>query len=194
MALDLGGIAKGYALDRIAEMLRRRGVTRGLLSFGQSSMVALGTPVGAPGWTLALRRPEGGFAGLVTLKDRALSVSATFGHSIEIAGRRYGHVLDPRTGNPVDRNLEASVVAVNAALAEALSKALMVLDENRGIALIERIPGAEGLLLEAGGKSWQSCGWARAVSFVPLNRDGQGRHVPAKHAAEARASGKSQAR
>ncbi len=165
MALDLGGIGKGYGLDRAVERLRGQGVTNALLNFGQSSLWALGRPPGTEGWRLALRRPNGGIAGFVRLVDRALSVSASLGQSRSIAGKRYGHVIDPRTGRPVERDLMACVVAPGAAQAEALSTALLVLGEVEGLALIEGLDGVDGLLLDANGARWRTAGWQTATSF-----------------------------
>lgn len=165
MALDLGGIGKGYALDRMIERLRGQGVTDALLSFGQSSLWALGRPTDAEGWRLALRRPDGGIAGFVTLADRALSISASLGQSRRIAGKRYGHVIDPRTGRPVERDLLACIVAPGAALAEALSTALVVLGEVEGLALVERTEGVEALVLDANGNQWMTMGWDAATRF-----------------------------
>jgi hypothetical protein len=94
--------------------------------------------------------PEGGFAGLLTLRDLALSVSGSLGQWTEIGGRRYGHVLDPRSGQALTRRREALVVAPTASLAEALSTALLVLGEAEGPALVASQPGCESLLLDAG--------------------------------------------
>ncbi len=165
MALDLGGIGKGYALDRMIEGLRGQGVTDALLSFGQSSLWALGHPTDAEGWRLALRRPDGGIAGFVTLAGRALSISASLGQSRQIAGKRYGHVIDPRTGRPVERDLLVCVVAPGAALAEALSTALVVLGEVEGLVLVEGMEGVEALLLDANGNQWMTTGWGAATRF-----------------------------
>ena len=165
MALDLGGIGKGYALDRMIERLRGQGVTDALLNFGQSSLWALGRPTDAAGWRLALRRPDGGIAGFVTLADRALSVSASLGRNQRIAGKRYGHVIDPRTGRPVERDLLACVVAPSAAQAEALSTALVVLGEVEGLALVEGMEEVEVLLLDANGARWATTGWNAATRF-----------------------------
>ena len=165
MALDLGGIGKGYVLDRAVERLRGQGVANALLSFGQSSLWALGRPTGTEGWRLALRRPNGGIAGFVTLMDRALSVSASFGQSRSVAGKRYGHIINPCTGRPVERDLLACVVAPSAAQAEALSTALLVLGEVEGLALIQGLDGVEALLLDAKGTQWRTVGWQTATSF-----------------------------
>lgn len=165
--LELGGIAKGWALDRIAEALRAAGIRSALLSFGQSSVWAIGAPPGEAGWRLLVRTPAGGYAGIATLRDRALSVSGSVGQGIEIAGHRYGHVLDPRTGAPLQHAAQAVVLAPTAAWAEALSKALLVLPPAEGIALLDASRDRAGLLLEADGQRHESRGWAEAARFEP---------------------------
>ena len=166
-AIDLGGVAKGYALDRVRAQLGPS-VDAALLSFGQSSTWAIGRPRGADGWRLLARGPDGGFAGVLTLRDRALSVSGSLGQWSEIAGRRYGHVIDPRSGEPLTRSREALVVTADATLAEALSKALLVLGPQEGIALIEDWPGAEALLIDEDGGVWRTRGWQDETHFEPV--------------------------
>jgi len=170
-AIDLGGIAKGWALDRMLPVLRAEGVTSALLSFGQSSVQALGAPPDAPGWRLLARAPEGGFAGIVVLRDVALSVSGSLGQWSQIEKRRFGHVLDPRSGWPLDARREALVVAPSGELAEVLSTALLVLGEEQGIALVARREGCEALLLDADGRRWSTPGWQRATAFEPIDGD-----------------------
>jgi thiamine biosynthesis lipoprotein len=166
--IDLGGIAKGYALDRVREKLPAS-IGAALLSFGQSSAWAMGHPPDAPGWRLLARAPDGGFAGVITLRDRALSVSGSLGQSREIAGRRYGHVIDSRSGRPLEERRQALVVSDDATDAEALSKALLVLGPVEGIALIEEWPGAEALLLDADGRSWRTEGWDATTQFETVS-------------------------
>lgn len=169
MAIDLGGVAKGFALDRAQPILREAGVESALLNFGQSSTLALGAPPGSPdGWRLLARAPEGGFAGVLTLRDRALSVSGSLGQWTEIEGRRYGHVIDPRSGRPLLQRREALVVAPDATLAEALSKALLVLGEREGIEVVASRPGCEGMLLGEGGLQVATPGWQAATRYEPL--------------------------
>jgi thiamine biosynthesis lipoprotein len=164
-SVNLGGVAKGFALDRVRPLLRDHGVEAALLNFGQSSTWAVGAPPDGPGWRLLARAPDGGFAGVLTLRDRALSVSGSLGQWTEIEGRRYGHVLDPRSGRPLVRRREALVVAPSATLAEALSKALLVLGEAEGVALVAAQPDCEGLLLDANGGRFATPGWERATRF-----------------------------
>ncbi|MBI3798840.1 MAG: FAD:protein FMN transferase [Deltaproteobacteria bacterium] len=159
MAIDLGGIGKGYALDQLTHLLKKQGLSRALLDFGQSSIWALGTPPDAEGWHLLVQQPNGETADLITLHDEALSVSGSLGQTFVVNGNRYGHVIDPRSGEPLRRDLLACVIAPNATQAEALSKALLILGEHKGIALLQRFPGVEGLLVEAGGRRWLTPGW-----------------------------------
>jgi thiamine biosynthesis lipoprotein len=168
MSVDLGGIAKGYALDEIVRLLRERGFASALLSFGQSSAWALGAPPGEPAWCLLLRAPAGGFSGDVCLRDQAFSVSSSFGRASEIAGRRYGHVIDPRSGRALERAAQASVVAASATLAEALSTALVVLEPREGIAVVEGLPAAEALVAVEGAAPLRSSGFDRATGFETL--------------------------
>jgi thiamine biosynthesis lipoprotein len=167
-SVELGGVAKGYALDRLAEDARAAGVAGALLSFGQSSVVALGAPADAEAWRLLLRDAEAGFAGAIALRDQALSVSATLGQWSEIEGRRVGHLVDPRSGEPLGGARLAAVLAPSGAEAEAWSKALLVLGAERGLELASAEPGIEALLVDAAGATRATPGFAKAARFEPL--------------------------
>ena len=167
VAVNLGGVAKGYAIDRMLPILARHGIEDALLNFGQSSTWALGRPVDAPGWRLLARGPGDDFLGILTLEDRALSVSGSLEQWVEIAGRRYGHVLDPRSGEPLAQRRQSMVLAGDATLAEALSKAVLVLGEREGLALVEAQPDCEALLVDADGGVWRTGGWNEATRFEP---------------------------
>src|SRR5262245_17411627 len=126
MALDLGALGKGIALDRIAHRLRRGGCRSALVNFGESSLVAIGRPPRGR-WRVALRHPDGGFAGELTLDDHACSAAATWGQTMRLRRAVLGHIVDPRTGRPVRHRAQASVLASSATVAEAVSTALLVL-------------------------------------------------------------------
>ncbi len=125
--IDLDGIAKGWAVDRCVSELRSAGVERALLSFGESSLYAIGAPLGTKGWDVMLRDLSTHRAlGTLRLRDQAASVSAVFGHERRIGGRRVGHIIDPRNGLPLQSLAMAVVVADSATDAEAFSKALLI--------------------------------------------------------------------
>ena len=149
--LDFGSIGKGWAIDRALTVLREAGVTRALLHGGTSTVMALGTPPGAAAWQIELvevsgQNPAGdGGPRTVALVDAALSVSATWGRTQRDArGREQGHVLDPRTGEPVAGPHRAAVVGPTALLTDVLSTALLV----SGPPLLPRLgefgPGVHG--------------------------------------------------
>jgi thiamine biosynthesis lipoprotein len=125
MSLALDAFAKGVALDQVARLVRDRGFPA-LLNFGESSLLAVGRPPGGR-WHVALRDRRGGFVGTFTLRDRACSTSAVNGRGWAVGARTIGHVVDPRTGQPLERDAQVTVLARSAAVAEALSTALLVL-------------------------------------------------------------------
>jgi thiamine biosynthesis lipoprotein len=133
LRLDLGAFGKGVALDRIARVLARRGAS-GILNFGESSLRTVGPPA-RRGWLVMLRHPVEGFAGRFTVRHGACSTSATFGQCLRVRDRLIGHVFDPRSGTSVRRDAQVTVLAASAAVAEAVSTALLVL----GPSAIERI-------------------------------------------------------
>lgn len=123
--LNFGAIGKGYALDRMGELLRARGARRALLSAGHSSVLALGGK--GRGWPVDLRpRLASRRVGRLWIKNGAVGTSGAGEQFIEIDGRRYGHVIDPRTGRPADGVLGASVITKDAATADALSTAFLI--------------------------------------------------------------------
>jgi thiamine biosynthesis lipoprotein len=123
VSIDLGGIAKGHALDCAAAILRGAGVTSALLHGGTSSVVAIGGPQGGHAWRIAIG-PEPD-AHVVALRDTALSVSDPAGHCSPDTGA--GHIVDPRTGRPAAVGARVAVIGRSARLADAWSTALVVL-------------------------------------------------------------------
>jgi thiamine biosynthesis lipoprotein len=143
--LNLGAVGKGYALDRVAETLRSNDVGRTLLSAGRSSLLAIGRH--GRGWSIDLvspRRPAP--LARVWLRDAALGTSGAGTQFATIDGKRYGHVIDPRSGAPSEGMLSASVICRSATDADALSTAFFVGGPTLAQRYCEQHPGVLALL------------------------------------------------
>jgi thiamine biosynthesis lipoprotein len=143
--LDLGGIAKGYAVDRVVGILKRRGVVAALVSAGGSSVFGLGSPPDGAGWTVAIQDPvnSGRTAFDVQLRDRALSVAGSSDKFFEADGRTYSHIMDPRSGRPVHGVLSVAVLSSDATSGDALDDALFVLGPEGSRNYLRRLNGIE---------------------------------------------------
>jgi thiamine biosynthesis lipoprotein len=148
MKLHLGGIGKGYAVDRAAEILRARGVANFMIQSG-GDLLASGRRGSRP-WRVGIQDPRGAadtsFAAL-DLQDAALSTSGDYERFFMRDGRRYHHILDPDTGQPAAGNRSVSIVAKSSTLADGLATGVFVLGPETGMALIERLPGVEGVIV-----------------------------------------------
>lgn len=177
--IDLGGIAKGYAVDRAVAVLKRHGVTSALLSAGGSTIYALGAPPGKPAWEIEVQDPvePDKIATRVRLKDRALSVSGSNEKFFELNGARYSHVMDPKTGRPVQGVLSVAVITDDGTSGDALDNVFYVLGAERGRALVNKFSASEVIFfLPDSRKKWkmvrvQSLSGAMLNSRNPAGRD-----------------------
>lgn len=127
--IDPGGIGKGYAVDRMAEILRREGADSAFISAAGSSLYGLGAPPSeSRGWRVEIRDPRGGKQPVeeVFLKDESLSTSGSQEKFFEAEGKVYAHIMDPRTGYPSQGRLQVSVVAPRAIDSEAWTKPIFI--------------------------------------------------------------------
>ncbi|MDR1329345.1 MAG: FAD:protein FMN transferase [Oscillospiraceae bacterium] len=147
--IDLGGIAKGYASDKAAELLRSEGVKSAIINLG-GNVYALGSRPGGAAWRVAVRDPFDGakYIGSLELRDLAAVTSGGYERYFEENGVRYHHIMDPRTGYPADSGLASvTVVSENGTLADGLSTGLFVLGKERAVELWRENKGLFELVL-----------------------------------------------
>jgi thiamine biosynthesis lipoprotein len=149
MSIDLGGIGKEYAVDRVAQLAQEHRIQNALVDFGQDVRVN-GQPPGRPAWHIGLEDPKnpGRCWTGVAIRDRAVATSGDYLRKFELNGRRFGHILDPRTGYPVNNGCRAvTVIAPTCTFAGALSTTAFILGEDDGLRMIESCLGAEGCII-----------------------------------------------
>lgn len=149
MALDFGGFGKEYAVDAVAKLAVEHRLPCALVDFGHD-LRAVGAPPGRPAWHIGLEDPQapGRSNGSVALVNRGIASSGDYLRGFTIEGRRYGHIIDPRTGWPVANGcVQANVVASSCLQAGVLSTTAFVLGVPAGVDFIQSFPGAEGLLV-----------------------------------------------
>jgi thiamine biosynthesis lipoprotein len=149
MALDFGGFGKEYAVDVTAQIAADHGIHNALVDFGHD-LRASGAPPGRPAWHIGLEDPKnpGVSSGSMAIVGKGVASSGDYMRSFVVEGKRYGHIIDPRTGRPVSNGCrQATVVASSCLQAGILSTTAFVLGVPRGIEFIQACPGAEGLLV-----------------------------------------------
>jgi len=150
MRAHLGGIGKGYAVERSVAILRARGLRDFMIQAGGDMYV--GGRRGDRPWRLGIQDPRGprdASFGTVELSDATFSTSGDYERFFMRDGRRYHHIIDLATGQPARASRSVTIVASSATLADGLSKAVFVLGAPEGMALIERVPGVEGVIVSA---------------------------------------------
>lgn len=161
MSIDLGGIAKGFIADSAAQHLKSQGIRRGIVDAGGD--LVLFNSVGEEPFKVGLRDPENPdrhFA-VIELDSGAVVTSGCYERFIEIQDQRVCHIIDPRTGKPAGDLLSVTIVAEEAATADALATGVVVLGREGGQAVINSLPGVEGVLIWKGDKGlewWISAG------------------------------------
>jgi len=152
VSLDLASVAKGYAVDVVAALIHQKGFDNYLVEIG-GEVYAAGVRIDNQPWRIGINKPEAGASAdkvyhVATLQDRAFATSGDYRIFFDIDGRRYGHIIDPRTGYPVSNGVvSVSVTADTCALADGLATALMVMGAARGIDLVNRMENVECLII-----------------------------------------------
>ena len=156
--INLGGIAKGYVVERGVEMLEARGVEHAIVTAGGDSRL-LGDRRGKP-WGIGIRDPrdDGEVAISVPLSDEAISTSGDYERYFDEDGVRYHHILAPSTGEPADGVHSATVIGPDAVMTDALSTSVFVLGVDQGLRLIASLPDYESIVIDAEGAIFYSDG------------------------------------
>lgn len=153
MKLDLGGIGKGYAADAIQLVLKQHGVTRALVAAGGDIAVSA-PPPGKEGWTIGVISAPGEAreGPSLLLHDAGVSTSGDIEQYAEIGGKRYSHIVDPRTGMALTESWQVTVIAPNATTSDAMTKVLCILGPERGMKSIEGMALSARMVRKAGDK------------------------------------------
>ncbi|MGD9367340.1 MAG: FAD:protein FMN transferase [Desulfobacteraceae bacterium] len=152
VTLDLASIAKGYGVDAVSRTVHLMGFRNYLVEIG-GEVYAAGRRLDGNPWRVGINRPRKGAAATavykaLSLEDRAMATSGDYRNYVEIDGRFYSHIIDPRTGYPVYNGVvSATVVAPNCTLADGLATALMVMGAAEGVVLLDQIESVEGLII-----------------------------------------------
>jgi thiamine biosynthesis lipoprotein len=158
--IDLGGIAKGYAVDRGIAILADRGIRHGTVTAGGDTRI-LGDRIGRP-WVVGIRHPDDRqrVIARIPLEDAALSTSGDYERYFDEDGRRYHHIINPRTGHSAGELRSVTIIGPDATTTDGLSTGVFVLGAERGLALIERLGDVDAVLVTRDGKVLYSSGLA----------------------------------
>ncbi len=152
VTLDLGSIAKGYGVDKVARIFISSGIRDLLVEIGGELYASGKNKTGAP-WSIGISRPDKNYTNqslhtILRLKNKAIATSGDYRNFFKKNGKTYSHVINPQTGTPIKTNIvSASVVADNCTFADGLATALMVMDLKKGLALINSLENTECLII-----------------------------------------------
>lgn len=168
MALDLGAVAKGYAVEKAAQVLEKEGVEKALINAGGNIRV-LGKKEKWKPWKIGIQDPRtpSALMGILSLEDEAVVTSGDYNRTIQIAGKTYHHLLSPQTGYPVGYNISVTVVTRDAAQADLLSTALFLLEPQQALEFAAKLNKVEVVLVTADKKILCSPGLRGKIELRP---------------------------
>ncbi len=154
MAVDLGGIAKGYASDRVAALLKEEGVESAIVSLG-GNVYGIGTKPNGEQWEIALANPldANDYCGLIAIEDKAVVTSGGYQRYFEADGKKYHHIIDPATGYPADKGLlSVTVISESGTEADVLSTALYIMGLEEGLKFWQENEGFDAIFVTEAGE------------------------------------------
>ncbi|MDR1965317.1 MAG: FAD:protein FMN transferase [Synergistaceae bacterium] len=173
MRLDLGGIAKGYVSAAVRNFLESAGVESALIDLGGNVLAVGSRPNGEP-WRIGVQHPlqsRGAPICSMSVENASVITAGVYERFVEIGGKRYTHIFDPRTGRPIEGNLlSVSVVAADPTIGDALSTAFMVMGENRSKLLLKELPGVETVFVSDKGSTPTVTATGGIIGLKVLNR------------------------
>ena len=153
MSIDLGGVAKGYAVDEIRKIYDKHHIENGLINMGSSSMYALGKNSKGKAWNIGMKHPRSdakdNYLGIIAIEDQYLSTSGDYERYFIQDGVRYCHIFDPRTGRPADSGVMSDSIVIDknvehaGMLSDILTTVVFVMGPQKGLAFVNGIPGVE---------------------------------------------------
>ena len=157
MRVDLGGIAKGYALDKAVEAMQNGGAVGGMVDIGGEVRCFGLPPAGQNKWRIGLQDPKEAKVGfdagapllILHLTDAAVATSGHYRRFVTIGGKRYSHIVDPESGHSSESLASVTIICPSATDADALATAVSVMGAEKGLALIETIPETEAILISS---------------------------------------------
>jgi thiamine biosynthesis lipoprotein len=173
MRIDPGGIAKGYAADRAETILKEQGIQSGLIAVA-GDIRAFGLKPGGSFWKIGIRNPaatdnEDNVIATVVLRDMAISTSGDYERFIEANGKRYHHLLDPKTGLSSGKCRSVSVIAQEGVLADAFATGVFILGPEKGLKVLEGV-GLDGMIIDGQGKTHLTPGARERLEFKNNSR------------------------
>jgi thiamine biosynthesis lipoprotein len=173
MRIGLGGIAKGYAVDRCAAVLRAQGQHDFMVQAGGDLYVS--GSKGPASWMVGIRDPRGAPYDIIArmpIRDHAFSTAGDYERGFVLNGRRYHHIIDPKTGFPATASREVTIFAPTAFLADALDDAVFILGPQKGMALVDSFPDCATVIVDAHNQIWTSKSLEGKLQRTGAPRDG----------------------
>ncbi len=149
--IDLGGIGKGYAVDKALEIIKKSGIDNGCINLG-GNIYVLGAPQGKQAWKIGVQHPrnQDEILGYLELKNEATATSGDYERFFEFKGKRYSHIINPQTGRPVSGTIATTVVAPTGTEVDALSTIVFVLGHEKGMEIVKRMPHVDAMIAYEG--------------------------------------------
>ena len=179
MSIDLGGVAKGYAVDEVRKIYEAHHIESGLINMGASSMYAVGKTSKGKAWNIGMKHPrsdkDGEYLGIVSIENQALSTSGDYERYFIQDGKRYHHIFDPVTGYPADSGVMSDSIVINGdvehagMLSDILTTVVFVLGPQKGLAFIDGMDGVECEITGTDGTIYMTDGFRSR--FSDMNAD-----------------------